>query len=62
MASLGTNARALFNSYYTDERMLNTYMQLYFCLLEEKCPDQTGWIRHGSGLKGTSGLASVVNR
>jgi glycosyltransferase involved in cell wall biosynthesis len=38
MARLGTNARALFQSQYTEERMLNTYKQLYFDLLGEKCP------------------------
>jgi glycosyltransferase involved in cell wall biosynthesis len=37
MARLGTSARALFESRYTEDRMLNSYRQLYFDLLEEKC-------------------------
>jgi len=38
MVRLGKNARALFESQYTEERMLNTYKQLYVELLREKCP------------------------
>jgi glycosyltransferase involved in cell wall biosynthesis len=37
MARLGTSARALFESRYTEDRMLNSYRQLYFDLLEVKC-------------------------
>ena len=40
MARLGMNARALFKSQYTEERMLNTYKRLYFDLLEKKCPPE----------------------
>ena len=45
MARLGTNARALFQSQYTEERMLNTYKQLYFDLLSEKCPAEAASVR-----------------
>ena len=45
MARLGTNARALFESQYTEERMLNTYKQLYFDLLSEKCPAEAASVR-----------------
>jgi glycosyltransferase involved in cell wall biosynthesis len=38
MVRFGTNARVLFESHYTEERMLNAYMQLYFDLLKVKCP------------------------
>ena len=38
MARLGAKAQVLFESKYTEERMLNDYKQLYFDLLEEKCP------------------------
>ncbi len=37
MARLRINARSLFESYYTEDRMLNSYKQLYFDLLKEKC-------------------------
>jgi glycosyltransferase involved in cell wall biosynthesis len=40
MARLGTSARALFESRYTEERMLSCYRQLYFDLLKMKCPDK----------------------
>jgi len=33
---LGATARGLFERGYTEERMLNTYKQLYFDLMEEK--------------------------
>jgi glycosyltransferase involved in cell wall biosynthesis len=36
MARLGTTARALFESGYTEDRMLDSYKQLYFDLLERK--------------------------
>jgi glycosyltransferase involved in cell wall biosynthesis len=38
MAHLGMSARALFESRYTEDRMLESYRQLYFDLLKEKCP------------------------
>jgi glycosyltransferase involved in cell wall biosynthesis len=38
MARLGAKAQVLFESQYTEQRMLNTYRQLYFDLLQEKCP------------------------
>lgn len=38
MARFGAKAQVLFKSQYTEERMLNTYKQLYFDLLKEKCP------------------------
>jgi glycosyltransferase involved in cell wall biosynthesis len=37
MARLRINARTLFEANYTEERMLNSYKQLYFDLLKEKC-------------------------
>ena len=42
MARLGAKARVLFESHYTEDRMLKTYKQLYFDLLEEKCPAEAG--------------------
>jgi glycosyltransferase involved in cell wall biosynthesis/ribosomal protein S18 acetylase RimI-like enzyme len=36
MRNLGTAARALFETRYTEERMLNEYRQLYLSLLEQK--------------------------
>lgn len=39
---LGNNARAVFEHHYTEDRMLDTYKQLYFDLLEHKCPDDAG--------------------
>jgi glycosyltransferase involved in cell wall biosynthesis len=62
MARLGTNARALFESHYTEDRMLNTYKQLYFDLLEEKCPAETRTIRHRAALESSDWSARVVNR
>jgi len=38
MAYLGTSARTLFESHYTEERMLTSYRRLYLDLLEVKCP------------------------
>ena len=37
MARLGANARALYESCYTENRMLQSYRQLYFDLLGENC-------------------------
>jgi len=60
---LGINARTLYENHYTEERMLNTYKQLYFDLLEEKCPGEAERIRHRNNLKGApNSLARVVNR
>ena len=38
MARLGANARAVYESRYTENRMLQSYRQLYFDLLRAKCP------------------------
>ena len=38
MARLGASARALYESRYTENRMLQSYRQLYFDLLRTKCP------------------------
>jgi glycosyltransferase involved in cell wall biosynthesis len=38
MARLGASARALYESRYTEHRMLQSYRQLYFDLLHAKCP------------------------
>jgi len=38
MARLGTNARTVYESCYTENRMLQSYRQLYFDLLGAKCP------------------------
>jgi glycosyltransferase involved in cell wall biosynthesis len=38
MAHFGASARALFESHYTEDRMLDAYRRLYFDLLREKCP------------------------
>ena len=38
-ARLANNARGLYENRYTEDGMLNSYRQLYFDLLEEKCPD-----------------------
>jgi glycosyltransferase involved in cell wall biosynthesis len=38
MAQLGRAARAVYESRYTENRMLQSYRQLYFDLLKEKCP------------------------
>jgi glycosyltransferase involved in cell wall biosynthesis len=40
MMRLGIAAHALFESRYTEERMLDSYRQLYFDLLKRKCPGQ----------------------
>jgi glycosyltransferase involved in cell wall biosynthesis len=42
---LGAAARDLFERSYTEERMLNSYKQLYFDLLELKCPSQANAAR-----------------
>ena len=49
MTRLGTNARALFETRYTEERMLNAYKLLYFELLREKCPIEASGIGVRSG-------------
>ena len=41
MARLGANARALYESRYTENRMLQSYRQLYFDLLNAKCPAES---------------------
>jgi glycosyltransferase involved in cell wall biosynthesis len=41
MARLGANARALYVSRYTENRMLQSYRQLYFELLRDKYPAET---------------------
>lgn len=46
LVHLATNAQALFDRHYTEDRMLNTYKQLYFDLLEEKFPAAAGAIGH----------------
>ncbi|HWB85971.1 MAG TPA: glycosyltransferase family 4 protein [Bryobacteraceae bacterium] len=38
---LAANARAVYESYYTETRMLQSYRQLYFDLLNEHCPSRT---------------------
>jgi glycosyltransferase involved in cell wall biosynthesis len=38
MARLGRTARAVYESRYTENTMLQSYRQLYFDLLAEKCP------------------------
>jgi hypothetical protein len=38
MTGLGTRARALFEGHYKEDRMLNTYKELYFDLLKKKFP------------------------
>ncbi len=38
MVRLGASARALYESRYTENRMLQSYKQLYFDLLHAKCP------------------------
>jgi glycosyltransferase involved in cell wall biosynthesis/ribosomal protein S18 acetylase RimI-like enzyme len=38
MARLGTNARVVYESFYTENRMLQAYRQLYLDLLSAKCP------------------------
>uniref|UniRef100_Q01WZ9 Glycosyl transferase, group 1 n=1 Tax=Solibacter usitatus (strain Ellin6076) TaxID=234267 RepID=Q01WZ9_SOLUE len=40
MAQLGSNARAVYESRYTEHKMLDTYRQLYIDLLRAKCPRQ----------------------
>jgi glycosyltransferase involved in cell wall biosynthesis len=42
MARLGRAARAVYESRYTEDRMLRTYKQLYSDLLIEKCPAEAG--------------------
>src|SRR5262249_11858099 len=40
MYRLGLSARAVYESYYTENRMLQSYRQLYFELLRAKCPPE----------------------
>jgi glycosyltransferase involved in cell wall biosynthesis len=47
MAQLGTSARALFESYYTEDRMLSDYRQLYFDLLKMKYPVEETAVERG---------------
>ena len=61
MARLGTSARALFESRYTEDRMLNSYRQLYFDLLKVKCPSQATAGECGSALP-AAGTQGCVNR
>jgi|SRR5215472_2378121 len=62
-ARLGINARTLYESHYTEEKMLNTYKQLYLELLKEKCPAGAGEIEYRTKLKSAPGsFARVVNR
>jgi glycosyltransferase involved in cell wall biosynthesis len=57
MAQLGTSARALFESYYTEDRMLSGYRQLYFDLLKMKYP-----VEETAGERGPlAGSQSCVN-
>ena len=42
MAQLGSNARVVYESRYTEHKMLATYRQLYCDLLRAKCPSQAG--------------------
>ena len=42
MTHLATNARALFESCYTEDRMLNAYKELYFYLLKVKLANGAG--------------------
>jgi len=42
MARLAGNARAVYESYYTESRMLDAYRQLYLELLRAKCPAEPG--------------------
>jgi glycosyltransferase involved in cell wall biosynthesis len=41
MARLGASARAVYESHYTENRMLRSYRQLYFDLLSAKCPPKS---------------------
>jgi glycosyltransferase involved in cell wall biosynthesis len=57
MAQLGTSARALFESYYTEDRMLSGYRQLYFDLLKMKYPVEETAVERGP----LAGSQSCVN-
>jgi hypothetical protein len=57
MAQLGTSARALFESYYTEDRMLSGYRQLYFDLLKMKYPVEETAVEPGP----LAGSQSSVN-
>jgi glycosyltransferase involved in cell wall biosynthesis len=55
MARLGANGRATYERFYTQSRMVDSYMQLYFDLLRTKCPviaetdlQAKGGLQHGS--------------
>ena len=55
-ARLGANARTLFESQYTEERMLNTYKQLYFDLVRREMPGRGLSDRRRSNVQGAAGL------
>jgi glycosyltransferase involved in cell wall biosynthesis len=60
---LGVNAQTLYQSHYTEERMLNSYKQLYFDLMEEKCPAEALGVGHRNDVQDASGsLARAVNQ
>jgi glycosyltransferase involved in cell wall biosynthesis len=60
---LGRNARILFESRYTEEKMLDTYKQLYFDLLREKCPFEASEMGLRNAPKSSAGsLAGVADR
>jgi glycosyltransferase involved in cell wall biosynthesis len=45
MDRLGTSARNVYKSRYTESRMLRSYRQLYFDLLSAKCPVEAAAVR-----------------
>jgi hypothetical protein len=47
MARLGRTARTVYESRYTENRMLQAYRQLYLDLLSAKCPLEAGPAREG---------------
>jgi glycosyltransferase involved in cell wall biosynthesis/ribosomal protein S18 acetylase RimI-like enzyme len=49
-ARLAAGARALFESRYTEDRMLNEYRQLYLGLLENKHPVRPAAVPHGASV------------
>jgi hypothetical protein len=50
MARLGTNARAVYESCYTEKRMLQSYRQLYLDLLGANCPVEVITAHKSNGL------------